>query len=256
MSTQQQQHFIDIKEKQETPFIEWFRQIVVPYWPLFLMFTIFGLISSLLYLRYATPIYQVKARILVKDEKSGFGGSNSGVVQLDIFGAKKDIGNEIEIIKSRAIIRNAIKATHANANWYSVGKIQSTLQDLNFPIQIMPISNDSANQLIGVFQVELNKEQGNIIIDSKQYGLYGQSIQLRGHQCVLEIGDLKMITSGKYRLDMASEDGMLGGIQGSLDVKVAGKQSSIIDLTLKTSNTKRGEEILEAIINQYKEAGI
>ena len=37
---------VDIKEKQETPFIEWFRQIVMPYWPLFVFSTLIGIIGS------------------------------------------------------------------------------------------------------------------------------------------------------------------------------------------------------------------
>ena len=43
----------------------------LPYWPLFVVMLILGVAAAYLYIRYAVPVYQANASILVKDEKKG-----------------------------------------------------------------------------------------------------------------------------------------------------------------------------------------
>ncbi|HEY6899754.1 MAG TPA: hypothetical protein VI233_03890, partial [Puia sp.] len=40
----------------------------LPYWPLFLILLVLSIAGGWLYLKYATPIYETSATILVKDE--------------------------------------------------------------------------------------------------------------------------------------------------------------------------------------------
>src|SRR5581483_2566561 len=65
-------------------------------------------LSAFLYLRYGTPIYETAATILVKDEKKGLDDSNL-MEQLDLFGSKKTVENEIEVIQSRTLMREVVK---------------------------------------------------------------------------------------------------------------------------------------------------
>ena len=50
-------------------------QRYLPYWPIFLLAVILSLTSSFYYLRYVTYLYNVSAKILVKDEKKGVDAS-------------------------------------------------------------------------------------------------------------------------------------------------------------------------------------
>src|SRR5450756_2589643 len=75
----------------------------LPYWPLFLILLAGFLFGAWFYLRYATPIYETSANILVKDEKKGVDDANL-MEQLDLFGSKKLVENEIEILKSRMLM--------------------------------------------------------------------------------------------------------------------------------------------------------
>src|SRR5579859_1059964 len=94
-------------EKKKTDLLQqaFFRYL--PYWPLFLAAGIFALIAGFVYLKFKTPLYEVTASILVKDEKRGLDDSKVEDA-LNLFGEKKIIENEIEVIRSRSIISQIV----------------------------------------------------------------------------------------------------------------------------------------------------
>jgi uncharacterized protein involved in exopolysaccharide biosynthesis len=67
---------------------------------------------ALLYLRYSVPVYTASATMLVKDEKKGGLQSElAGLFDLGIMtGVKNNVDNEVEVIKSRTIVRKAKEA--------------------------------------------------------------------------------------------------------------------------------------------------
>src|ERR1700730_17720765 len=79
----------------------------LPYWPLFLILLIFFGAIAWAYLRYADPVFETSASIIVKDEKKGVDVANL-MEQLDLFGSKKLVENEIEVIQSRMLMREVV----------------------------------------------------------------------------------------------------------------------------------------------------
>ena len=75
----------------------------LPYWPLFVVMLVLGVATAFVYIRYAVPIYQAQASILIKDEKKGTDDARI-VEQMNIFGDKKIVENEIEMIRSRGLL--------------------------------------------------------------------------------------------------------------------------------------------------------
>src|SRR6202022_3837911 len=98
-------------EKSETNLLQQFIFRYLPYWPLFVAFGMLSLIVGFLYLKCKTPLYEVTASILIKDEKRGLDGSKVEDA-LNYFGEKKIIENETEVIRSRSIISQIV--THLN----------------------------------------------------------------------------------------------------------------------------------------------
>src|SRR5690349_17333936 len=89
------------QQDEENLFQEVIRKYL-PYWPLFAILLLVGCVSAYIYLRYAKPVYEANATILIKDEKKGTDESKI-LESLDLFGQKKIVENEIEIIRSRAL---------------------------------------------------------------------------------------------------------------------------------------------------------
>src|ERR1700761_9602329 len=94
----------------------------LPYWPLFLILLVLSLAGGWMYMKYAIPEYETSATILVKDEKKGVDDQNL-MDQLDLFGSKKLVENEIEVIKSRMLMKEVVR----NLNLYAPVSIKPGL---------------------------------------------------------------------------------------------------------------------------------
>jgi len=94
------------REQKDINLILEVKQMFLAYWPLFVLFLSLSLSATFLYLRYANPTYQASAKILIKDDsKTGFGPKNSMISQLDLFGSKTNVENEMEVVRSVPVLR-------------------------------------------------------------------------------------------------------------------------------------------------------
>src|SRR3954465_204075 len=87
----------------------------LPYWPLFVVMLILGLAAAYTYIRYKVPVYEANASIMIKDEKKGASDESKVIESLNLFGVKKIVDNEIEMIRSRTLLKNVV----TNLNLYS-----------------------------------------------------------------------------------------------------------------------------------------
>src|ERR1019366_3182732 len=87
---------------------------VLPFWPYFIILLLMTFSGAWLYLRYKIPIYRTTASLLIKDDKKG-ADSKDIMEALDIFGSKKTVENEVEILKSKTLIWEVVKSLHLYA---------------------------------------------------------------------------------------------------------------------------------------------
>ena len=80
---------------EESNFFKKLLERYLPYWPIFVLFIAIGLSAAYLYLRYEKPIYLVKAKLYIKDDKAGSDQAKL-FEALNVLGDKKTVANEIE----------------------------------------------------------------------------------------------------------------------------------------------------------------
>src|ERR1700722_2513449 len=100
-------HNKGIEDKEGNPLRDLLSKYL-PYWRLFASLFLGFVVAAFLYMHIAAKIYETTAAVLVKDEKKGVDESNL-MEQLDLFGSKKLVENEIEIIKSRMLMRQVVE---------------------------------------------------------------------------------------------------------------------------------------------------
>lgn len=85
----------------------------VIYWPWFVGAVVACLVAAWVYLYMATPVYNISATVLIKDEKKGGGaGMLSGLETLGLDGmvpSSQNIDNEMEVLRSRTIVKEAVE---------------------------------------------------------------------------------------------------------------------------------------------------
>src|ERR1700733_2010185 len=82
----------------------------LPYWPLFVILLVCGVGLSILFLKFSVPVYESTASILVKaPKKDGAPEDKKMVESLNMFGSTIFVDNEIEILKSNALLGEVFK---------------------------------------------------------------------------------------------------------------------------------------------------
>ena len=120
----QQQYNHKKTEEIEENLIQQIVSKYLPFWPLFLTAIIIALVVAYTYLRYAIPIYEATATIIIKDEKKG--NEDSKLMEsLDLISSKKIVENEIDIIQSRSLMTSVVKALNLYAPVYQEGKVHA-----------------------------------------------------------------------------------------------------------------------------------
>ncbi len=146
----------DIFESDESVVSDLFFKFV-PYWPLFLLFTIVSLTVAFLYIRYAVPIYQVSANILLKDEKN----SESQLLQeLNPFGSAKIVENEIVILRSKTLMKEVVENLQLYAPVYHEGRIKSGSSYAVSPVKVEVKNPQSLGEQNRLYFSINNKNKG------------------------------------------------------------------------------------------------
>jgi tyrosine-protein kinase Etk/Wzc len=228
----------------------------MPYWALFLALLVLCLAGAFVYLHYAIPVYETSASILVKDEKKGLDDSNL-MEQLDLFGSKKLVENEIEVIQSRMLMRQVVRNLSLYAPVTYKGKVKDRSAYLWSPVTIQLRHPDSLIERKKIF-FTYDSAQRQVIINQKGY-------HINEWASIDSIGQVMFLQNPNYQapeinkplyFSLVSVKEVADGILDKLKTNQATKLSSVIDLKLKDQIPKRGEDILNTLIAEYNKAAI
>ena len=105
-----------------------YRTIVLNWYWFVLSLIIFGSLGAI-YLRYATPMYQATAKLLIKDESNSNrrGSSLQNMSNLGIISNSTGIDNEMEILTSHSIAEDAIRDLKLYVNYTTKGRVKDII---------------------------------------------------------------------------------------------------------------------------------
>src|SRR5665647_2595330 len=84
------------------------------YWPYFLFLILISMLGAWFYLRYTLPVYKTTATLLIKDDKNSTPGKDLQDA-FDMFGSKKNVENEVEVLQSKTLMQEVVRNLHLYA---------------------------------------------------------------------------------------------------------------------------------------------
>lgn len=95
------------------------------YWYFFVIGAGLALIISLIYLRYATPIYSASTMIILKSEKGGDGPNEmSALGDIALMNQTRSLDNEILMFQSKELMRRVVEELHLEVAFISEGSVR------------------------------------------------------------------------------------------------------------------------------------
>ena len=95
------------------------------YWKWFILSVVLCWAGAWFYLRYATPVYNVSATVMIKDDKKGSRASEMLALEdMGFLSSSGSIENEMEILRSKSLIKQAVTALKIYATYTTKGHIE------------------------------------------------------------------------------------------------------------------------------------
>lgn len=231
-------------------------------WPWFAGSVLLCLAGAWLYLQYSVPVYNITASVIIKDDaKGGTARSDlSAFEDMGILNPSKNIDNEIEILHSKSLIRNVVNELglyigySAQSNFRNVGLYGDS------PV-LVRFSSQDADRLTEPLSLTLNLLPG---------GKLTVNATVNGHLSVRSFDKLPAV--------YPSEAGILTLLPGqgkasqeeeviavtivrplsvakrylrALTIEPTSKTTSIVTVSLKNTDKRRGEDFINKLIEMY-----
>ncbi len=228
----------------------------IMFWPVFALFFILAVGAAYMYLRYATPMYEATATLIIKDEKKGADDSKL-MESLNMISTKKIIENEVEVLHSRSLMDNVVKSLHLYAPVSQEGKIRTVSAYQFSPLMIQASNPDSIKEVKNI-PLAFDEKAGAVMLNGKYAGSVNEWLNT-------PYGRLKFIpnkryvpsTSGKpFHFSLFQPKDITKIILANLKVTAASKLSSIINLSYKDEVPQRAEDVLNQLVVMYDRAAI
>lgn len=236
--------------QQDTSLINQLLFRYLPYWPLFVIMLVLGVAAAYAYIRYKVPLYEANASIMVQDQKKGTEDSKI-VESFNLFGSKKIVENEIEMIKSRTLLRNVVKNLRLYSPVYEEGKVNIIPAFTKSPVDLEVKDIDSIIEADKVY-FSYDKVKKVVNVEGKEYPL--------NQWTESPFGTIRFVENKYYRqpreekplfLAIVQPKNVIDYLDKQLTISPSSRQSSVINMKVKDPVPIRGKLILQELIQQY-----
>jgi capsular exopolysaccharide synthesis family protein len=232
----------------------------IVYWPYFLLLLILMLVGASIYLRYKMPVYQTTASILIKDNDNTSSGSDLRDA-FDMFGVKKNVENEVEVLQSKTLMKQVVANLHLYAPLFVAGRVTHQSAYLLSPIVVeakYPDSVKPAKQVDFTF----NNRTGTLTFSGGTYHLnqwentpYG-ILRFLPNSYFHRSNNTAKENTDNYYFSLISVEKAANQILNQINISPSSQKSTVIDLSIQGEVPKRGEDILNNLLKVYSEAAI
>ena len=231
-------------------------------WPWFVTSVIVCLACAWLYLQYTTPIYNISASIIIKDDKKGgSAGSDLSVFEgMGIINTNKNIDNEIEILRSKSLVKKVVKELGLYINYSAKGSFHHVELYGNSPV-LVQFSPEDAEHLSAPILLTLNllpdgKLDVNANINDKDFSKHFDRLPAvfpseAGTLTFLPNPEQASKENETINVTIVKPLGVAKGYVSALSIEPTSKTTSVAAVSLKNTNRKRGEDFINKLIEMY-----
>lgn len=243
------------------------------HWPWFVGAVLVCLIGAWIYLRMATPVYNISATVLIKDDKKGGNtGSMVGLEELGLSGlisSSQNIDNELEVLRSKTLVKEVINLLNLYVSYTDEDGFPSKNMYKISPV-LVSLTPQEAEKLTDPMVVEmaLYGEGGlevNVTVGDKEYQKHFEKLPAvfpmdEGTLAFFQSPDslsLKkdtMEASSNIRHITAKIKSPMKVARAyceNLKIEPTSKTTSVAVISLKNSSLQRGQDFINQLLEMY-----
>ena len=255
-------------DEEKVDYQELFFKYVI-HWPWFVASVLACLIGAWVYLHFQTPVYQVSASIMIKDDKKNGGGNAADLESLGLGGvitSAQSIDNEIEVLRSKTILKEVINNLELYITYYDEDEFPKKELYKTSPV-VVNLTPQEADELLdaALINMKLAPEGGldvNLKMGLNEYakhfdklpavlptdaGTFGFALKdslangnIEGQNVVRNIS---AVVSQPFRVAK--------GYQWALEIAPTSKTTSVAVVSLMNTNIQRGQDFINKLMEMY-----
>lgn len=242
-------------------------EIIKPYiinWHWFVISAILALIVAFIVLKFTKPIYSVQTRILIKDANANQSNELNVLQELSGFGGMKtnSIGNEIEVLKSKKLMREVVIRQNLQVDIFVKGRILTQeLYKESSPIIIRVIS-EKQNSESPKYPLHLSINKNVLTLSSKDFSKnivtgFGKMISLPFANLIITKNTkynpflTKKLAVNELDLYYSTLESKTNKLQGNVRVSLVNKETTVIELSMEDPLASKSQDILNTLIASY-----
>lgn len=246
-----------------------FRYLI--HWPWFVASVVICVAAAWGYLRLATPVYNVSATVLIKDDKKGGGASMSSELEkmgLDGFvSSSSNVDNEIEVLKSKSLAREVVErlnlfVTYKDKDEFPVRELYRTspitvsltpqeADNLPKPMEVAMILQPSGAMDVQItvgekeYQKQFDKLPAVFPTDEGTVAFFANSDTLTS------VRPDSVTTERHITVFIHRPSSVAKGYTNSLSIAATSKTTSVAVISLNNSSTRRGKDFIDKLLEMY-----
>lgn len=245
------------------------------HWPWFVGAVLICLVGAWIYLRMATPIYNISATVLIKDDKKGgAAGMITGLENLGLDGlvsSSQNIDNEVEVLRSKTIAKEVVEQLGLYVSYTDEDEFPSKNIYKTSPV-IVSLTPQEAEKLSAPMVVEmaLYTQRGldvNVTVGDNEYKKHFEKLPAvfpmnEGTLAFFQSPDslsLKKDTiedssTQSVRHITATINSPMRVARAyceNLSIEPTSKTTSVAVISLKNSSLQRGQDFINQLLEMY-----
>lgn len=242
-----------------------FRYII--HWPWFVASVLVCLIGAWVYLHFQTPVYQVSASIMIKDDKKG--GGSTDLENLGIGGvitSTQSIDNEIEVLRSKTILKEVVNNLELYITYYDEDEFPEKELYQTSPV-IVNLTAQEADKLPGSALLAMKLSPEGVLDVNLKVGLNEYNQRFEKLPAVLPTDAGTFGFALKDSLSGGQMEGYKGerhiravvsrpfevakGYQGALSIAPTSRTTSVAVVSLMNTNIQRARDFINKLMEMY-----
>ena len=247
------------------------------HWPWFVGAVVACLIAAWVYLHVSTPVYNISATVLIKDDKKGgSAGMLSGLESLGLDGmisSSQNIDNEIEVLRSKTIVKEVVEDLGLYISYTDEDEFPSRNMYKTSPVQVS-LTPQEADLLEEPMIVEMALQpQGsmdvNVKIGDDEYQKHFEKLPAvfptdKGTLAFFLTPD-SVLSSKRTSEETTASEKTTRNITATINKPLAvakwccknmtieptSKTTSVAVISLKNSNVQRGKDFINKLLEMY-----
>ncbi len=225
-------------------------ELLIAKWYWFALSVFICVSAAYLYTRTLVPVYQRQAVMLVKTGGKNANSDISAMLELQGGITGSGVENEMFILRSHQLVREVVNRLHLDVSYEKEGFFRNTSLYAESPVEVNFIDPYHAYYRTKVTPLDVK----NYTISDKKYA-YGDTVQTEAGRIVVNLKpeNLSAYIGKPVSVTRISPETAAAIYKGGISTSLAGKGTTMVQITCTGDNVSRADAILNALINVYNE---